>query len=308
MPEPSLPPPSWPSGTSGSSPASPDGSPPPPAPTSSRSRPGDGSAPPPPPPGDASEPASSPWTTPDHDWAGPPAEPPPPSAPDRGSSGRGQRTLVVALAAVVVLVLAGVAVVQLFPGPADTQTAGSEPGATRAPSESGRSTAPLGDGELSPEVARAHRELLAAIDASEQEMLALSATTPLSSEELDEEGLSAFEEAADDHVAELERIDEQLAALDTAGSDEVAAIRDDYRTHLGDWIDWGGAVASDPTLVDRPEASGPYFDAINDSADGFATSVERNLDRDAAPDDVVDLADEIIRRGFSTGEDDGTEI
>lgn len=304
----SPPPPSWPDAGSpgGSSGGSSHPPPPPPAPDAPGTVDARG------PGADGDDTRATPgtdWSTPDAQWDGSLADLPPPRTDAEPPPPRRRRIgLVLSLVAVAVLALGGVFAALLAGSSEPEATSSVSPPEPTGTADAAPPGAAPDDGDLSPAAARAHRELFTAIETSEGEMIALSTATPVSTQDLDEAGLAAFEETATEHVAELERVHDQLEALDTAGDEDVTAIRDAYLAHLEDWIDWGRAVAADPTLVDRPEAAGPYFDAINFSADGFSTAVASNLDRESAPSDVVDLADGIIRQGFSTAEDDGTEI
>lgn len=217
------------------------------------------------------------------------------------------------LAIVLVIGVAGAAVGLLAAGD-DEVTAGSSEaasapattdgdGATTAPSTP-RSTE---TGGLSGDEADAHRELFETIDESERTMLALNDDIAALTAEATDEELGAFRDQAGERADQLQDIHDHLLAIDDADSTAVAAIRDDYADHLQAWIDWSEALAGDPSLLDRPDAAAPYFQAINFTAEGFTSAVANNLDRSRVPDDVLDLADRIIDRGFGS-EDSGTEI
>lgn len=311
-----LPPPSWPSsGTtpeaSGASSPTP-GSMRPPPPTADGSAPTGAPTAPPPPSGD-------PWSTPGtareqapDDWADGSGWAPPPEPPRRRSA-----TWLLAVAVLVTLVLGGAAVGLLVGG--DEPDAG-EPVAgddatgrgTANPDDAGATDAPVEPrssetGDLTAAEAAAHRDLFEGIDASERTMIALNDDLPGSVEDLSEAELGEVRDAAGARASELRSIREDLISFDDADSDAVAAIRDAYVPHLDAWVDYAEAVSGDPTLLDRPDAALPYFDAINFTAEDFTASVATNLDDDRVPSDVADLAEEIVERGFSGG-DDGTEI
>ncbi len=316
MPDQHLPPPSWPT-----APQAPDdaggarpdvdrpvdgapAAPPPAAPPPSAPPPG---APPP-----GAPPPSSPPTS---LWSAPGQEPPrqnvpggwaPPPTPQRP----GRRGWVVVLAIVVVIGIVG-AVVGLLTGADDQATAGSSETASEPVSNDDAATPAtprsIETGDLSRAEAEAHRDLFETIDESERTMISLNDDIAGLSEESTDEELGAFRDTAGERAAELQDLHDALLAIDDADSTAVATIRDDYADHLQAWIDWSEALAGDPTLLDRPEAAAPYFRAINFTAEGFTSAVANNLDRSRVPDDVLDLADRIIDRGF-TSEDTGTEI
>ncbi len=245
---------------------------------------------------------------------GPPGGDPDGWAPDpspRRSSPRWGLVAAVVVGLVVAAVGLSVAMGTSGSDPVATSTsdvASSEPGpAPTTPPSGDPSGTPPDAGDLDPAVATAHRDLFAAIDESERAMIALNASTPSTTTDLGADELAAFRDEAGERADELEAVRDRLEGIDDAGSDAVTSIRDAYLVHLGDWIDWADAVADDPTLLDRPDAASPYFDAINFSAEDFAAAVANDLDRDRVPSDVRDLADEIIGRGFSSS-DDGTDI
>lgn len=299
MPDQHLPPPSWPTGPS--SPDGPDDAPP------HAGSPSDDHAEPPPPP---TAPGSNPWSVPGEEpvptdtpggWA-------PPPTPRRS----GWRGWVVALA-IVALVVVGAVVGLSVGGDDEGVTAGTSDDASR-PGD-GDETAPTTPttprstetGDLSTAEAEAHRVLFEAIDESERTMIGLNDLIAEAPQDASDEQLGAFRDEAGAMAGDLQDLHDDLAALDDGGSDAVSTIRDDYADHLQAWIDWSEAVAGDPTLLTRPDAAAPYFQAINFTAEGFTAAVDNNLDRSRVPNDVLDLADRIIDRGF-TSEDSGTEI
>lgn len=194
----------------------------------------------------------------------------------------------------------------------DPGAGATEPGPDSGSGDSGSgdSGAPDPDdpGDFEPAVAQAHRDLFTTIDESERTMIELQEAMPPGTAELGDDEVTAFRDRAGEVAGQLEDLHDELEDIDDAGSADVTAIREQYLLHLQDWVDWSSALADDPTLLDRPDAAAPYSQAINDSAAFFADAVADNLDRDRAPGDAVALADEIIERGFDSGDDGGTEI
>lgn len=112
-------------------------------------------------------------------------------------------------------------------------------------------------------------------------------------------------EVAGEAVTKLEGLKVELN--DVMGSSDhpaVQAVGSAYFSHLEDWIDWAGAVADDSAILGDSEESAPYSEAIGRSAAGFVAAVEESFpDRDVLPDDLSDLIDRILERGFSSEDD-----
>ena len=247
-------------------------------------------------------------TTPPPATAGgePPPPPPPPeaTAPTYGQGGgqsptRTRRTgLIVAVVVAIVVVplaLGGIALLAVRDGGGPTPAEeGDGAEATQAPSP-----APPGDA-----VAQAEA-ILRAIDLSEERMIAFQQEV---FEAVGQDGTvgDAAEEVARAAQAagnDLTELRSQLRGMAEEGDSEtfqaLREVRDGYAEHMSAWIDYVDAVAGSPALA-SPQSSEaePYWEEINVTGEVFVEAVE-GLPEDL-PDRVLDLADMIVERGFSS--------
>lgn len=245
---------------------------------------------------------------------GPERMPPPPAWPDGSGPGDGgsdeesRRPAWIAALVVIAVVLAGGATWALTRGPGPATPAAEAPTST-APDEGPAATAPApGDAEsdeveLDAATVDAHRELFLLIDESERAMIDFILGVPDTTEPLDDTQREEVAALGEDAASQLRELRARIEDTDAPGrsSPGVTAVREAYLAHLGDWIDWTAAVGDDPGLV-TGDGSGPYDEAINDSAAAFVAAVEDALgDRSQLPDDLADLVDLVIERGFSSG-------
>lgn len=243
--------------------------------------------------------------------------PPPPAWPaDGGPGDRGaddgmpdeesRRPPWIAALVVITVVLAS-AIWLLTRGPGPATPVADAPTST-APDDGPTSAVPApGDAEsdeveLDAATVDAHRELFLLIDESERAMIEFILGLP-DTELLDDTQREEVAALGEEAASELRELRTRIEDTDAAGrsSPGVTAVREAYLAHLGDWIDWTAAVGDDPGLVTGDGAQ-PHDDAINDSAAAFVAAVEDALgDRSQLPDDLADLVDLVIERGFSTG-------
>lgn len=276
-----LPPPSWPPGPHRRPDESDPGTPPPPAPRLDPGHRDDV---------DLTIAHAGTGATPDDPWAvpSPRGEDATPGTWEASPAPSRRRRWLVGLLAVVVAVV-GIGVASSL---VDDDTSGSATAAT----------------DLGPAQAEAYRTLFATIDQAELAMIGLLEATPADVGSLSDDELRAFREEAASGAGTLrDRLDD-LLAQDDAGDPDVDAMRDVYGDHLQAWLDWAEALSGDPTVLDRPDARDPYYVEIDVTADDFTESVDRHLDRSRVPTDVVDRADRILQRGFTSSGDDGTEV
>lgn len=149
-------------------------------------------------------------------------------------------------------------------------------------------------------------EVFELIDDAELVMLDFIFRVPASDDgSFTESEVATAREVAADAVTALEALRAQLEAAGTSGGAN-AAVRAAYLSHLQDWIDYTGAVADDPGVL--LAGSGPYDQAIGESADGFTASIRDHLgDLSTLPDELADLVTEIVVRGFTGGGGDDAQ-
>lgn len=253
------------------------------------------------------------WSPPGGDEPPPPPPPPEAGVPTYGHTdwqppAKTRRTgLIVGIVVAVVaipLVLGGIALLAVRGGEvSSSQDAGGASGeSTTAPSP-----APPGD-----EVAQAEA-ILQAIDGSEERMIAFQREV---FEDIGQDGTvgeAAEEVAQAAQVAgnDLTELRSQLRGMadegDGASFDALREVRDSYAEHMTAWIDYLDAVAGSPALASpQSDEDEEYMREINSSGEVFVEAVE-DLPDDL-PDRLLDLADMIVERGFSSGSPSGNLV
>lgn len=205
--------------------------------------------------------------------------------------------LVVAIVVAIVaipLVLGGIALFAVGDGGAPTAQDDGDAGTTTAPSP-----APPGDA-----VAQAEA-ILQSIDQSEERMIAFQQEVFEAIGQDGTVGDAAEEVAQAAQVAgnDLTELRSRLRGMAQEGDDQafdaLREVRDSYAEHMTAWIDYVDAVAGSPALAspDSTEAE-PFMQEINTSGELFVEAVEDLPDE--LPDRLLDLADMIVERGFSS--------
>lgn len=235
----------------------------------------------------------------------PPPPPPPPeaTAPTYGHGDwepptRPRRTgLIVAVVVAIVvipLVLGGMALLAVRDGGMPTAEQGGGAEATQAPSP-----APPGDPVAQSEA------VLQAIDMAEERMIAFQQEVFEATGEDGSVGGAAEEVAQAAQVAgnDLTELRSELRGMAEEGEGEtfeaLREVRDGYAEHMSAWIDYVDAVAGSPALASPQSGEAEAFwEEINVTGEVFVEAVE-NLPEDL-PDRVLDLADMIVERGFSS--------
>lgn len=145
--------------------------------------------------------------------------------------------------------------------------------------------------------------LLEVINASEERMIAFQEVvfTTLGEEGNVGDGAAEIAQAAQAAGDDLTALRSDLRALaggDEEGFEGLRDVRDTYAEHMDAWIDYVDEVAGSPALAspDSPDAA-PLWREIEVTGDDFVAAMQTGLPDDL-PDDLQDLADLIIERGF----------
>jgi hypothetical protein len=256
----------------------------------------------------------------------PPPPPPPPAArrtvapgPVEEKAGRsisGKLVLAVVVAVLVIAIPVGLAIVASLSGTgtADDATA-PEAGAPDDPEDpddpAGPDDGPLADEDLAADLDlealsgrdEAFGRLLAQVDASERAMIGFQNEV---AEVLEDhagtdpgELMDQLRAAAREGGAGLSEVRPGLVTeTGYPAADEVRSV---YLTHHDVWADYLDAVAEDPTLLGSEDEGARWTLSINASAEAFERALREELDGDL-DDDVRELGEEILARGFDRGD------
>lgn len=254
------------------------------------------------------------WSPPGDATEEPPPPPPPPPPPEAGagvpSYGSGgweppkKRRRTGVIVAIVVAVVAVPLVLGALALVAVRTTEGPTPGTQEDTEVTTEPPTAVPEGD---ETAQAEA-VLETIDESEERMLAFQRDVFAAIGEDGNVGDAAEEVAAVARSAgdDLTELRSGLRSLAEEGDGEtfdvLREVRASYAEHMTAWIDYVDAVGGNPALA-APQSpdSEPFMEEINVSGEVFVEAVE-DLPEDL-PDRLLDLADMIVERGFSSGGD-----